>query len=223
MNKSTSDDSVIPESDSTEGSENKWKSFADQPEQESTVSEPDTKVDDAQAGDDLEAAAQLNEDKDRLVDSRALDVLQTQIQALELSCANAENKALKAQADMDNLRRRTQREVEQAHKFGNDKLINDLLPVLDSLQHARDGVPQDQVAMREGLELTLSMFQKVLEKSGLEIIAPEASAPFDPEVHEAIAMVEHPEQASSTVLEVVQTGCQLNGRVIRAAKVVVVK
>lgn len=132
--------------------------------------------------------------------------------------------ALRAQAEAENTRRRASRDVEHAHKYALEKFAADLLPVLDSLEKAVEVASDSQGAesIAEGVELSLKLFLSVLEKHGVERIDP-AGEPFDPQVHEAMTMVPSQDVAPNHVLEVMQRGYLLNGRVVRAAKVVVAR
>lgn len=126
-------------------------------------------------------------------------------------------------AEVDNARRRGQREVEQAYRYGTEKLINSLLPVLDSLEQAISLVDkEEQTSMHEGLALTLKLFLDTLEKQEVKVIDP-VGQPFNPQEHEAMAMVESDEYPANTVMNVFQKGYRLYDRVIRAAKVIVSK
>ena len=128
-------------------------------------------------------------------------------------------------AEMENLRRRTELDIEKAHKFALEKFINELLPVIDSLDRAlevADKANPDMSAMVEGIELTLKSMLDVVRKFGVEVIA-ETNVPLDPNVHQAIAMVESDDVAPGNVLGIMQKGYTLNGRTIRAAMVTVAK
>ena len=104
--------------------------------------------------------------------------------------------------------------------FVDEKLINELLPVVDSLDRGLEtGAPDDP--MRAGLQLTLDLLLKTLQKHGVELIDPKPGDAFSPELHEAMAMQPDPKAKSNTVLHVAQRGFMLNGRVLRAAMVVV--
>ena len=135
----------------------------------------------------------------------------------------AEERALRLQAEMDNLRKRTLRDVENAHKFGTEKLLAELLPVIDSMElglGAAEGEMAELGLVREGMELTLKMLRGATGKFGMEEVDP-VGAPFDPEKHQAISMQPGSGAASNTVLTVVQKGYCLNGRLVRPAMVVV--
>ena len=129
---------------------------------------------------------------------------------------------LRTVAESENIRRRASRDVENAHKYANEKLLEDLLPVLDSLEKALELPNQsdDAKALLEGIEISLKMFRETLERGGVAIVDP-LGEPFDPSKHEALAMVPNEEVEPNSVIEVVQKGYLLNERVVRAARVVV--
>ena len=132
---------------------------------------------------------------------------------------------LRIKAEMENLRRRTELDVEKAHKFALEKFVNELLPVLDSLDRALEVADKDNdamAAMVEGIELTRKSMLDVVAKFGVQVVA-DIDVPMDPNVHQAIAMVESDDVAAGNVLMVMQKGYTLNGRTIRAAMVSVAK
>ncbi|STY30013.1 Heat-shock protein GrpE(HSP-70 cofactor) [Legionella wadsworthii] len=132
-------------------------------------------------------------------------------------------KAVRAQAELDNVRRRAEREVANAHRYGVEKLITDLLPVIDSLEQALQlAQKSEDTSMREGLDLTLKLFTDVLKKFEVQQIDP-TGMPFDPQVHEAMSMQDAPDAEPNTVIAVFQKGYTLSDRVIRPARVVVSK
>ena len=148
---------------------------------------------------------------------------------LEAQLAEAQKRErevlLRAKADEDNLRRRTELDIEKAHKFALEKFVNELLPVIDSLDRAlevADKANPDMAPMVEGIELTLKSMLDVVRKFGVEVIG-DTNVPLDPNVHQAIAMVESEDVAAGNVLGVMQKGYTLNGRTIRAAMVTVAK
>ncbi|MEC8437954.1 MAG: nucleotide exchange factor GrpE [Pseudomonadota bacterium] len=136
----------------------------------------------------------------------------------------AKDQLLRTVAEMENVRRRAQRDVENAHKFAVEKLLSDLLPVVDSLEKAEEAAKTTDNAdsMAEGISLSLKLFVSTLEKSGIAIVDP-LGEPFDPQLHEAMAMEPNPDAEPNSVMDVMQRGYTLNGRLVRAAKVVVVK
>ena len=130
---------------------------------------------------------------------------------------------LRLQAEMQNIRRRAERDVESAHKFGLEKFANQLLPVVDNLQRALDAIDADnesQKAIYEGIDLTLKSFFFLFSQFKIEAIDP-SGEPFDADYHQAVSMVPNPDVEPNTVLEVFQKGYKLNGRLIRPAMVVV--
>lgn len=137
------------------------------------------------------------------------------------------NQYLRAAAELENLRRRSQREVEQAHKFAIERFATALLDVKDSLEMgleaAREAKAEEVIAkLREGKEMTLKQLAAVFERFGLEEINPQGQA-FDPESHEAMAMQPSDQHPPNTVITVVQKGYRLNGRLLRPARVLVAK
>jgi molecular chaperone GrpE len=151
-------------------------------------------------------------------------------EALEEKLTEAEQKAhehwdklMRVNADMDNLRRRSERDVTQAHRYGLEKFINNLLPVVDSLEQAEQLAEQHgDAAMHEGLGLTMKLLLGMLDKSGVKQLDPTGEM-FNPDMHEAMTMQEASDVEPNTVLSVFQRGYTLNDRVIRAAKVIVAK
>ena len=130
---------------------------------------------------------------------------------------------LRAAAEEQNVRRRAERDVENAHKFALEKFAGDLLAVVDTLERALEApASEGDQAMREGVELTLKMLLDALKKHGLEQVDP-TGAPFDPQEHEAMSMQPNPDMEPNTVMAVFQKGYKLNGRLVRPAMVVVSK
>ncbi|MFS2157384.1 nucleotide exchange factor GrpE [Pseudomonas sp. Pseusp122] len=151
--------------------------------------------------------------------------LVTRVQVLEEQLATAQDQALRVAADLQNIRRRAEQDVEKAHKFALEKFAGDLLPIIDSLERGLDlSNPDDESIrpMREGIELTLKMFQDTLKRFQLEAIDPHGQ-PFNAEMHQAMAMQESADVEPNSVLKVFQKGYQLNGRLLRPAMVVVSK
>ncbi len=148
---------------------------------------------------------------------------------LEQARAKAEENyelALRTKADAENIQRRCERDISNARKYAIEGFVNDLIPVLDSLEQgmkieikATDGASK---AMRDGMELTFKLLVDVLDKHGVERLDPEGH-PFNPEHHEAMTTVESDEVAPDHVLQVFQKGYLLNGRVVRPARVVVAR
>jgi molecular chaperone GrpE len=148
------------------------------------------------------------------------------LQAQE-EAASFRDLALRAQAEAENIRRRAARDVEQAHKFALEKFAGELLPVLDSIEKAVEAAGalaegEDTKAMAEGVSLCHRLFLDTFGKAGITPIDPHG-APFDPEQHQAMAMIDAPNAAPNSVVDVLQKGYALNGRLLRAAMVVVAK
>jgi molecular chaperone GrpE len=154
-----------------------------------------------------------------------IESLSEQIEALKTSAADSLDKAIRAHAELDNVRKRTTRDIENAHKYALDKFINELLPVLDSMElglNASDNV-EDVSSLREGMDLTMKMFCSSLEKSGVSPVDPQKGDKFNPDQHEAVNMQEVDDAESGTVVTTLQKGYELNGRLIRPAMVIVAK
>lgn len=151
---------------------------------------------------------------------------------LEQQLADATNRAqaekdnaLRALAEMENLRRRAAQDVEKAQKFALEKFAGELLPVIDSLERALEHTDKESDAFQavyEGVELTLKSLLSTVEKFGVLQIDP-AGAPFDPNKHQAMSMVESNEVAPNSVVAVMMKGYELNGRILRPAMVMVAK
>ncbi len=131
---------------------------------------------------------------------------------------------LRAHADMENLRRRQARDLENAHKRALDKFVEELLPVCDSMDlglKAADSSDASLASVRDGLEMTMKMFLAAIAKFGLEEVNPEESDTFNPDLHQAMQIQEAEGVPAGQVVTVVQKGYQLNGRLLRPAMVVV--
>lgn len=149
--------------------------------------------------------------------------LQSRVQELEKALEHQRDLVLRAQADLDNTRRRAQRDVEQAHKYGLEKFVTEMLPVADSMELGLHAAGQEGAALEqlcEGMDLTLKMLQSALGKFDVEIVDP-VDAPFDPELHQAMTMQAREGVESGIVLQVFQKGYKLSGRLVRPAMVVV--
>jgi len=144
----------------------------------------------------------------------------------ELEALRAEVEQLKAQsllerADLENQRKRLARDIEQARKFANERLLSDLLPVFDSLDAGLSAAGEGD-ALRHGLELTYKQLLKVATENGMTLLDP-TGQPFDPEHHQAISQGEAEGVAPGHVITVFQKGYLLNGRLLRPALVIVAK
>lgn len=177
-------------------------------------SQEHAKTEEAQA--DFNAQAELVEALARI------DELEKQLQESQ----KAEREAMiRAQAEVENIRRRTHLDVEKAHKFALEKFSNELLPVLDNLERALSAADSENEQIKpmiEGLELTLKSFLDAVHKFGIEVVD-EKNVAFNPEVHQAMTLIDSPDHKSNHVVDVMQKGYTLNGRLLRPAMVVVSK
>ena len=144
---------------------------------------------------------------------------------LEEELTLAKDAVLRAQADAQNVMRRAEQDVEKARKFALDRFCAELLPVVDNLERALEATAGDNEIVKpiaEGVQLTLKSFQDALKKFHIEAIDP-AGEPFDPQLHQAVSMVENADVESNTVIFVMQKGYTLHGRLVRPAMVMVSK
>ena len=149
----------------------------------------------------------------------------SEAQALAQQLEELKDQAIRVKADAQNLRRRSEQDVEKAHKFALEKFAKELLPVIDSLEKAVEAevaLGNEMNPLREGVEMTLSLFLASIQKFNLEQVDP-VGKPFDPSLHEAMSMVEVPNAEPNTVIAAMQKGYTLNGRLIRPAMVMVSK
>nr|VFK27397.1 MAG: molecular chaperone GrpE [Candidatus Kentron sp. MB]VFK74291.1 MAG: molecular chaperone GrpE [Candidatus Kentron sp. MB] len=171
---------------------------------------------------DRETDVEMAED----ANASAFDDLANRLMLAEQKTEEHRDNLLRLQAEMENLRKRSAREIENAHKYGLDRFVSELLPVKDSLELGISAATDEKTntaAIREGMELTLKMFQSAMEKFGIEEVAPAQGERFDPERHQAMSVQEDKNKESGTVSMVVQKGYLLNGRLVRPAMVIVVK
>ncbi len=145
-------------------------------------------------------------------------------EALVEENAQLKDEVIRAKADVQNIRRRSEQDVEKAHKYSTEKFARELLAVVDNLERAMASAPEDEVVkpFLEGVEMTQKSFLETLKKFNVEAIDPEGH-PFDPAFHQAISMVDAPDSEPNTVLNVVQKGYTNHGRLLRPAMVVVSK
>ena len=153
-----------------------------------------------------------------------------ELERLQQALAESEERAkshweqyLRAVAELDNVRKRAQRDIESANRYGLEKLAQELLPVRDSLELAvQNAGKADTRSLVQGQEATLKLLAKALEKIGVAPINPHGE-PFDPARHEAMLAQESPTAEPNSVLQVVQPGYEINGRLLRPARVIVSK
>ena len=147
--------------------------------------------------------------------------LAAELEAVQTELAKLREDALRDRADLENQRKRLERERDMARKFANERLLSDLLPVIDSLE-AGLVAAGDVTALRQGIELTLRQLLKVTADNGLVVVDP-AGQPFNPEHHQAMSTVDSAEHPPGHVVQVYQKGWLLNDRLLRPALVVVAK
>lgn len=200
--------------------------------EEEHLKDPETQAESAEPGAEAGLEEQVSDETPTDSDeaqsaSEPLEV--SAEEALQEALADAEkfkDTALRAEAEMQNMQRRTARDVENAHKFGLERFLQNLLPVVDSLEKAIESTDQagDDAgeAIAEGIVLCHKLLLDVLGKENIEVIDP-VGAPFDPNEHQAMSMVENPDMEPNSVFSVVQKGYKLNGRLVRAAMVMVTK
>lgn len=151
--------------------------------------------------------------------------LEAALLAKDAEVNEVKDMALRIRAESDNVRRRSEQEIDKARKYALNKFAEELLPVIDNLERAIDMADKNDdatKAMMEGVELTLMTMTSTVGKFGLKVIDPQGEA-FNPEFHQAMAMQESADFAPNTVMAVMQKGYELNGRVIRPAMVMVSK
>ncbi|KEY91700.1 heat shock protein [Candidatus Photodesmus blepharus] len=168
---------------------------------------------------ELSEKSKFDEQEARIVQlEEALLLSKTQLQ-------DQQALVLRAKAEVENIRRRTESEIEKAHKYALSKFSEELLPVIDNLERAIQAAnSEDEVArgILEGVELTHKTFIDVIARFGLKEINPEGEV-FNPELHQAMSIQDSPDHESKTIMSVMQKGYELNGRVVRPAMVMVAK
>jgi len=166
-------------------------------------------------------SSEQSESIDPIVDEES--DLSLQLAKLEADLLEAKDESLRNQAEMQNILRRSERDVQNAHKYALDKFVAELLPVVDNLERALQSIDQnkeDLKSLAEGVVLTLKSFQDVLARYKVLPIDPKGEV-FDPELHQAMSILEMPGSTPNTVVDVFQKGYTLNDRLVRPAMVVV--
>ncbi|MDN3650687.1 nucleotide exchange factor GrpE [Reinekea marina] len=159
------------------------------------------------------------------VESEESDDLAAQLASAQEEAAKYKDQFIRSEAEMANLRRRVEKDVENAHKFGQEKISKELLSVADNLERAILASESDSAevkALKEGVEMTLKGLLDVFAKFNIVAIDPQGE-PFDPQLHQAMSMVENPDVEPNTVIAVMQKGYTLHDRLIRPAMVMVSK
>ncbi|MEQ3762858.1 MAG: nucleotide exchange factor GrpE [Alcanivorax sp.] len=144
--------------------------------------------------------------------------------AAQEEVAAVKDQMLRVQAEMQNVRRRAELDVEKAHKFAVEKFANEMVTVVDNLERGLAAAPEEEAtkAIRDGMAMTLDGLINGLARFKVEQVNPEGET-FNPELHQAMSMVENPDLAPNTVIAVMQKGYTLNGRLLRPAMVMVSK
>jgi len=188
-------------------------------EQTGTAAEELQDLEQAQVG------AETGDDTNTNQDISLEQALEKLAQA-ELAAEKAHDDLLRVQAEMQNLRRRTEQDIEKAHKYGQEKFSAELLSVMDNLERALDAASAHEneavKAIYDGVDLTLKSFSDCFTKFNIEAVDP-LGEPFDPALHQAMSMQENPDVEPNTIIAVMQKGYTLHGRVIRPAMVMVAK
>ncbi len=176
---------------------------------------------------DIQNSAETDNPPEALnVSAGDVDELSEELEVAQTEAKKNYELFLRTQAEMENLKRRSEKDLQDARKFGIKKLAEDLVPVLDGMEQGLQTQLDENNAtfkhMYEGLQLTYNLLLDTANKYGVEQINP-LNEPFDPEKHEAMSMVDSEEVPANTVITVFQKGYLLNGRLIRPARVIVAK
>ena len=191
-------------------------------EEKSTEQQKSESIDDDSVKDDPQSEVVESEES---LEKSEEEIAGDPLSELEVQLEEMRDQVLRHQAEVQNVKRRAEQDVEKARKYALERFCNELLPVVDSLEMAILSEPPDQEdseSILKGVKLTLKMFVDALAKFNLEQMNPEGE-PFDPKLHQAVSMVENNEVEPNTVLSVMQRGYILSGRLIRPAMVVVSK
>ena len=154
--------------------------------------------------------------------------LREQLEEAQAQAAAERDRALRAVAEAENIRKRADRSIESAHKFALERFVGDLLPAIDSFERAVEAADAAESgndsaqAIAEGITLSLKLLGEALEKQGIAVVDP-IGAPFDPNLHEAMSMIDSATAEPGTVIEVFQKGYTVNGRLARPARVIVAR
>ena len=172
--------------------------------------------------DDEQLASKTDNQTDLEQDESSLEEALGQLQ---VDLVTARDDVLRAHADAQNVKRRAEQDVEKARKFALEQFCKELLPVMDNLERALEAAPADEPSVKpiaEGVELTLKSFTDALTRFKIEVVDP-IGEPFDPQLHQAMSMVENADVEPNTVTLVMQKGYTLHGRLVRPAMVMVSK
>lgn len=180
-----------------------------------------------QSKDENKSAADENVEEEELAEAQEPDIvneddIETLLKKKDDEVAEMRNEMLRLRADVENVRRRLNKEKQDAIVFANQRLIKALIPVFDNLDRALKAPDTNVESLKEGVRMTAKQFEAVLDKENVEpIIA--VGEPFDPEVHEVLAQIESHEHPENTVVEEYVRGYKMNGRMVLPAKVAIAK
>ena len=170
---------------------------------------------------EIETAAELEENAAETENGES--TLETQLAEAQAKADDNWDQLVRAKAEMENIRRRSERELANAHKYALEKFAQELLPVIDSMEMgvaAAQDENADVSKLREGTEMTLKMFENAIEKFGIKGVHPKGEE-FNPEHHQAMTMIDSQEHEPNMIIDVMQKGYLLNERLVRPAMVVV--
>ena len=175
---------------------------------------------------DIESVDEESSEREELLADEAEDTSVSEEENLEdpeEKVKALEEALLRSRAELDNAFKRNIVDVEKAHKYGVERLLNELLPVVDNLEHAMNNFSEDSAQKdREGVELTLKSFESALDKFGIRPIYP-TNEQFDPIKHEAVMTSKDPDKENNEIENIFQRGWELHERVVRPARVSVIK
>jgi len=200
----------------------KHKKSGQKAEEKSMENDAQTVVDETETVAEQTEEAPLAEEV--VTEENKIEALTQEIEALKLAAAENLDKAMRALAELENVRKRTARDIENAHTYALERFIAELLPIMDSMSFgiSTSDNAEDIAGLREGMDLTLKMFSATLEKFGVKVIDPQGEK-FNPDRHEAVYTQELADVEPGTVISVAQKGYELNGRLVRPAIVIVAK
>lgn len=168
--------------------------------------------------------AQAVENNEQVVEDNQVQELEAKLAEAQARIQEQQDSVVRAKAEVENIRRRAALDVEKAHKFALEKFSNELLPVADNLERALQAADKENealVPMIEGVELTLKSFESSLAKFGVEVVSPAQGDALNPELHQAMSMIPNPDVAPNAIIDCLQKGYTLNGRLLRPAMVIV--
>ncbi len=170
---------------------------------------------------EIETEQSVSSTEEILIDPRITELEQKLLEAQK----RERETLLRAKAEVENIRRRTEQDIEKAHKFALERFANELLPVIDNLERTIEVIDRENtesISILEGLELTLKSFLVTVDKYGIKVVA-DKNVPFNPELHQAMTMIDSQEHEPNQVIDVMQKGYTLNARLLRPAMVIVSK